>query len=282
MSNVNREADKRDFLSTFKKVMLAPVYVIPSAFAATKTAMTPSEKPPANRLSAISTADDFLPTSLNRSSSNLSLTTTHSNLSLPTSPSPAPSPAPPPTTELAAKAALVNSRLEGMRGLFSLDIALTLVRHAKESLERASNFTSLPGTPQTSEEAREQCEAIFVCLLNILGQSHVKPGFDKAVLHLSHYNPRTADVHNPEAGVAPLITFLELVNIGDLIQQMVDVFYTQELIIPQLADRNDFLSPAAKAKKKFEQMLDERVAAGLNTGIDVLIAEVEHLFATLQ
>jgi len=98
----------------------------------------------------------------------------------------------------------------------------------------------------------------------------VKSGLDKAVDHLSQYNPR--DVPDNDADqvvVQPLVQFLELVNVGDLIQQMVDVFYEQELVAAKLTDRNDFLNVAVKEKKKFEQMLDERVAAGLNTGIDV-------------
>merc|ERR1711964_829803 len=69
---------------------------------------------------------------------------------------------------------------------------------------------------------------------------------------------------------------------GDLISQMIDVFYEQQLAATKLADRNDFLDPAVKAKKKFEQMLDERVAAGLNKGIDVLMDEVEYLHGTMQ
>jgi len=105
-------------------------------------------------------------------------------------------------------------------------------------------------------------------------------GFDKAVEHLRKYNPR--DVAHTDTGVAPLVTFLDLVNVGDLIQQMIDVFYEQELVAKHLTDRNDFLNPAVKEKKRFEQMLDERVAAGLNVGIDVLIDEVEHIFATTQ
>lgn len=78
------------------------------------------------------------------------------------------------------------------------------------------------------------------------------------------------------------MTFLELVNVGDLIQQMIDVFYAQELVAAKLTDPDDFLSPAIKEKKRFEQMLDERVAAGLNKGIDVLMEEVEYICATLQ
>jgi recyclin-1 len=82
--------------------------------------------------------------------------------------------------------------------------------------------------------------------------------------------------------VAPLVTFIELVNVGDLISQMIDVFYEQQLATPKIADKNDFLDPAGLAKKKFEQMLDESVAAGLNKGIDVLMDEVEYLQSTTQ
>jgi recyclin-1 len=63
---------------------------------------------------------------------------------------------------------------------------------------------------------------------------------------------------------------------------MLDVFYEQELISGKLIDRSDFLDPAAKGKKKFEQMLDERVALGLNKGIDVLMDEVDYILATRQ
>ncbi|KAI4102300.1 MAG: hypothetical protein L6R37_004492 [Teloschistes peruensis] len=172
----------------------------------------------------------------------------------------------------------MNSRLEGISSLFSIEVALKILQLAKSSLERAALFARIGG--QTGEEAKEQCEAIFISLLQILGPSHVKAGFDKALEHLSQYNPR--DVSHAQPGVAPLVTFLELVHIGDLIQQMVDVFYEQELVASRLTDRNDFLNPAAKEKKRFEQMLDERVAAGLNRGIDVLIDEVDYLFATTQ
>jgi recyclin-1 len=170
------------------------------------------------------------------------------------------------------------SKLEGIRSLFSIEVALLLTHTAKASIERASKFVRLGG--QTGEEAREQCEAIFIDLLRILGSRHIKAGFDKAVDHLSNYNPREVSEH--QQGVAPLVTFLELVNVGDLISQMVDVFYEQQLVATKLSDRNDFLDPAGKAKKKFEQMLDERVAAGLNKGIDVLMDEVEYICATVQ
>ncbi|KAK4193004.1 exocyst complex component Sec10-domain-containing protein [Podospora australis] len=270
-SFANRQADKKDFLTSFKKVVMMPVTVLPtslglplgSPFASSKAAaaattangalQTPSQQPSRSQSPA-------LPGTLGDRTSS-------------------PMPGKAPTDELAAKAALMTSRLEGIKSLFSIEVALSLVHTAKASLGRVAVFIQLGG--QAGGEAREQCESIFVTLLRILGNGHVKPGFDKAVAHLSQYNPREVSEHD-RGGVAPLVTFIELVNVGDLISQMIDVFYEQQLAQPKIADRNDFLDPAGMAKKKFEQMLDESVAAGLNKGIDVLMDEVEYLCATTQ
>lgn len=268
MANLNRKADKQDFLSSFKKVVMMPVNVVQSfplssPFVVAKP--TPAQ--------AIAKSSLQTPTGVSPGPSR------------PSTPGPgangrngSPLPAEAPTDELAAKAALMASRLEGIRSLFSIEVALDLTHNAKASIERAAMFVRLGG--QTGEEAREQCLAIFVSLLQILGDRHVRTGFDRAVDHLSNYNPREVSEH--QTGVAPLVTFLELVNVGDLISQMIDVFYEQQLAATKLADKNDFLDPSVKAKKKFEQMLDERVAAGLNKGIDVLMDEVEYVCATTQ
>jgi recyclin-1 len=258
MSNISRSAAKRDFMASFKAVVMLPVNAVQTiprpAFATSKSiASAEPSRPTTPALNGDVTIQAHELYSSQR--------------------------APAPTTELAAKAALMNSKLEGISTLFSLEVALSLVHAAKASIERAGLFVKLGG--QSGEEAKEQCQAIFVDLLQILGFRHIKPGFDKAVGHLSVYNAREVSEHN-ESGVRPLVTFLELVNVGDLIQQMVDVFYAQELVATKLSDRDDFLDPAVKEKKRFEQMLDERVAAGLNKGIDVLMDEVEYVCATTQ
>ncbi|KAL2130801.1 hypothetical protein VTI74DRAFT_5929 [Chaetomium olivicolor] len=272
----NRQADKKDFLTSFKKVVMMPVTVLPTAFAFPSLPLgSPFASKPATAAST------------NGSNTLQTPSQEGSRLQSP-APPPAPSavdrnsiplPGKAPTDELAAKAALMTSRLEGIKSLFSIEVALSLVHAAKASLGRVAVFIQLGG--QAGGEAREQCEAIFVALLRILGNRHVKPGFDRAVAHLSQYNPREVSQHD-KGGVAPLVTFIELVNVGDLISQMIDVFYEQQLAGPKIADRNDFLDPAGLAKKKFEQMLDESVAAGLNKGIDVLMDEVEYICATTQ
>lgn len=268
MSNVNRGAAKRDFMTSFKKVLMMPVNVLPTMSTAKTTAAPSAEATGDNSRSSTPQ-----PTPLSSDLASLNRRSV--------SPIPSARTQEAPTTELAAKAAIMNSKLEGISSLFSIEVALTLVHAAKASIERAAHFAFLADT-KLAAEAREQCETIYINLLSILGDSHVRPGMDKAVAHLDSYTARQAITHSSADGVRPLVTFLELVNVGDLIQQMLDVFYVQELVAAHLADRDDFLSPSGKAKKRFEQMLDERVAAGLNRGIDVLIDEVEYVCATTQ
>jgi recyclin-1 len=256
MANVNRKAVKQDFLASFKKVVMMPVNVLPIGGSTSKSAATPA---------MVNDSMTLEPP-------------TRTGTPVPGERAPSPR-VEAPRTELAAKAAIMNSRLEGIRSLFSIEVALNLTHMAKSSLERAARFVRLGG--QSGEEAKEQSEQIFINLVQILGNRHMKLGFDKAVSHLADYKPREVADHSKE-GVAPLVAFLELVNVGDLIQQMVEVFYYQELVAGNLTDRDDFLSLASKEKKRFESMLDERVAAGLNKGIDVLMDEVEYLCGTIQ
>ena len=259
MSNVNRQAEKRDFMTSFKKVIMMPVNMFPNLSSKPSNGLAPEK----------SIGGDTRSRSPNQRAAS----------TVAGSPSPIAFTEEPPTTELAAKAAIMKVKLEGISSLFSIEVALKLIHRAKSSLERAAQFVG--ADIEAGIDPRQQCEAIFVILLRALGQRHVIGGFDKAVDHLSNYRPRDQGERD-QSGVEPLITFLELVNVGDLILQMMDVFYEQELVGHQLTDRNDFLDPAVKEKKKFEHDLDERVAAGLSKGIDVLMEEVDYILATRQ
>jgi len=271
MSNVNRQADKKDFMSSFKKVVMMPVNILPS-FSGPATSKTAAK--------ALVNGDAHLPSQMPARSSTTNSLAQHLNGT-------SALPVEAPTTELAAKAALMTSKLENIRSLFSIEVALNLVHAAKSSLERAAQFVYLSGPSGT--RARAHCSSIYVLLLQSIGGRHVQSGFDKAIFALASYNPREvtpspslSSPSNKTPQVAPLTTFLELVNVGDLILQMLDVFYESELIRLRISTRDDFLDPSVKAKKAFEAMLDERVAAGLAKGIDVLMGEVEFICATTQ
>lgn len=80
------------------------------------------------------------------------------------------------------------------------------------------------------------------------------------------------DEHEETASVAPLLQFFELVHVGDTIQSMAQVYFDQE--IAKYVDKTDFLNPVMREKKRFEGVLDDAVAAGLNAGIEVLMNQV--------
>ncbi|KAK7206512.1 exocyst complex component Sec10-like protein [Myxozyma melibiosi] len=273
-------AEKFDFLTSFKKVLLMPVVAIGNSPVMGSSSIS-------SRASS-SFRDD--------QSEKHSTTSPSATLSVPNNPAGDNGKYPMPAAELAVNAAILNSRLESIKTLFSLEVALDLIQAARESIERTALFVMFEG--RTGEEAKEQCELIFVALLESLGFRHIQNGFDRALRHLTDYRPpavtdTTDEIEDESAlpaseiqkraeNVEPLVTFLELVNVGDLIQQMVDVFYEKELVSRRFVDRTDFLSQAVKEKRKFEQMLDERVALGLNRGIDVLIEQVEYILASEQ
>ena len=97
--------------------------------------------------------------------------------------------------------------------------------------------------------------------------------------------------HEETTSVAPLLQFFELVHIGDTIQSMVQVYFDKELVrvpfpgrikividgiqfqAPHI-DRTDFLNGVVREKKRFENALDDSVAAGLNAGTEVLMNQV--------
>lgn len=79
-----------------------------------------------------------------------------------------------------------------------------------------------------ADERRHAVETAFITLLTSLGENHIQPGFEQALEHLS--KPRAYQESDGQDAVGPLLTFLELVHIGDLIQQMVDVFFNQEVV----------------------------------------------------
>lgn len=282
-SNVSKEKDKSDFLSSFKKVLMMPVSVIPFS-GSTAEGSTNNIKHDIKPVAEDTTAEK--PGAITSPTSSLppdSVTGTNNN-----STASLPLPQTPPTTELDAMMAVMNNKLAGIKTLFSLELALSLIRLGRDAIERIGKFAVMEN--RTASDAKVQCEAIFVELVRQVGSKHVRDGFDKAINTLNKYNPqkfrqtiteKTSDGEEHNA-VEPLAIFAELVNIGDLIQQMIHVFFEEELCLKQYIDRTDFLSPAVKAKKRFEQSLDDSVANGLNRGIDVLIDQIDFVLITQQ
>ncbi|CAG8433105.1 7776_t:CDS:10 [Ambispora gerdemannii] len=241
LNNGNHEIYKRNYLSSFRKILKL----------STSRSRNPNTTPP----SRASPHD--------KRSSTASV---QSSLNSPQSPISA--------SEL-QEALLWNARLEKLQKILSVETALQLVHANKDALRRVGTFVGYPD--RMGVKVQETLESIFITLLQTLGPMHIKPGFDTAVLRLGEYKP---DAESTSQGLAPLVEFFELVHIADLIQQMLQVYYDEEMC--RFIDKDDFLNECNEEKKKFEKLLDESVAAGLNKGIQVLTDQVEFILATEQ
>ncbi|KAH9968027.1 exocyst complex component Sec10-like protein, partial [Russula dissimulans] len=169
--------------------------------------------------------------------------------------------------------------------LLSLDLTLELIHAARESLKRLEIFVNYPRT--YGIRVRETVEEVASELLGVLGERHVRNGFEAAITQMRAYQPPamsdtasdTEKLGPASTSVAPLVQFFELVHIGDMIQSIVQVYFDKELA-PHV-DVTDFLNPVVREKKRFENLLDDSVAKGLNAGIEVLMNQVDHIITAL-
>ncbi|GJJ14596.1 hypothetical protein Clacol_008862 [Clathrus columnatus] len=167
----------------------------------------------------------------------------------------------------------INTSFDSFELLLSLDVVLELIHADREALKRVETFQNYPG--HYGQKVRETIEELFILLLQALSERHISPGFSQATEQMHTYRPAE---HEETTSVAPLLQFFELVHIGDTIQSMIQVYFDKEMA-PHI-DRTDFLNNVVREKKRFENSLDDAVAAGLNAGTEVLMNQVEHIILT--
>ncbi|KDN53498.1 hypothetical protein K437DRAFT_241668 [Tilletiaria anomala UBC 951] len=170
-----------------------------------------------------------------------------------------------------------KARFARMQLLLSLDTALQLIQINRDCLRRIETFANYPD--EFGHRVKQEIDDISMSVFQYLGEHHVVSGFQEAKKQIEEWKPAEHE-QDPETHVAPLVHFFELTHVGDTIQQMVQVYYDQEL--SRHIDRTDFLNPVVREKKRFEAALDENVASGLNAGVDLLMGQVEHIITTMQ
>ncbi|CCD25785.1 Rcy1p NDAI_0F04670 [Naumovozyma dairenensis CBS 421] len=179
---------------------------------------------------------------------------------------------------------LISKNLQNIKDLISLPLCYKIFEFTREKIEDIYRFMVIETLVKT---INLKCQEIFKHLLNQLSINHIKPAFEKAISLLSEYNPN--DLKSIEINVKisskvqPLVQFTELINIGDIILQMISIFYKNELLAKKILDKNkDFLNDVIQCKKSFENIVDDYVADGLNIGINKLMDEIVFLFQTVQ
>lgn len=180
-------------------------------------------------------------------------------------------------SEIQAKEKILTENMKSINQIFSLKLAIEILNDGKNSLLRMLHFKQY-SIISVQKLIFTSVQEIFNSVVELLGNDHLRPGFDKALLYLKTYKPSESD--DQDNAIKPLVSFSDLVNVADLIMQMVEIFYKEELISRQIIkNENSILNTSLQRKKKLEQMVDNYVADGLNIGIDVLIHEIEQNYS---
>ncbi|ANZ77292.1 BA75_04444T0 [Komagataella pastoris] len=185
-------------------------------------------------------------------------------------------------TRFAAKLEILSHNLDNIKSLVSVDLTILILQHVKNTflLLLSLNDSSHLNT-ETEKKIATTCQEVFTDSVVTLTSAHVKIGFDEAIHRLKVYNPID---QGSQIAVEPLKMFVELVNNADLVNEMLKIFYQEELIDKNLViskekNKKDFLmvNNCEKSMSKLETLLDTYVADGLNTGIEVLMNEVSYI-----
>lgn len=214
-------------------------------------------------------------------------------------------------TKMAAKLKILTTKVESLKSLISLDLTILLLQHIKNSYDLLLGLTEYSTTEQINKQIHKTCINIFNDMLNLLINNHIKPGFIEALNRLKNFNPmdfnnkndnnigngenitdnnnnsisnnsnRKSSNNDDNEVLEPVNNFIELVDVGDLILQMINVFYNHELVNNNIVEsksvhNRDFLkmNNIEKSMKLMESTLDTYVADGLDISINIIIMEI--------
>lgn len=188
-------------------------------------------------------------------------------------------------SQMQARAKILAENIKSLNEVFSPDLALTILNEAKASIGRLMSlqaFTVNTIVMELYATAQEE----FINVIECIGNDHLKTGFDKSLTYLKEYDPHEVSgyIANNSKGsaIGPLVIFFELINMADMIVQMLDIFYKEEMInLKVVKHENSVLNPSLQSKKKLEGMVDKYVADGLNIGIDVLFKEIDSVYLSM-
>ncbi|KAL1914516.1 uncharacterized protein VTP21DRAFT_8230 [Calcarisporiella thermophila] len=255
MATPNRELYKRNYLKAFRKILLLPADIVTSSIQTIqgfsgpgKSSSRPSTPDP-SKISSNSQQNGDSPKLETKSQSKQEAMSAQE-----------------------VQGALMAAQLDEMQDILSLEMSLHLIHINKEAQQRVGFFLRL--ADEYGEQAQKTIETIFIHLLRTLGMHHIKPGFEEAIEHLGSCNKLDSTIDH-QTPITSLRDFFELIHMADLIQQMVHVYYEEEM--GRYIDKTDFLSDCNKEKKNFERLLDDYVARGLDRSLQVLIDHVEYI-----
>ncbi|KAG1452843.1 hypothetical protein G6F56_007717 [Rhizopus delemar] len=170
-----------------------------------------------------------------------------------------------------------RQELDVLQDYISLETSLQIIKINKESERRVEQFIHIGFPGRMKADIQKTYEQIFTQLLKILSTTHIEPGFESATAQLSTFKPNP---YSLSEDVPPLTELFELVHVADVIQQMIQLYYDEE--ITKHIDKLDFMNDVNKEKKMFERLLDDCVAQSMDRGIQVLLSQIEFILTHEQ
>ncbi|KAL6451209.1 RCY1 Recyclin-1 [Candida maltosa Xu316] len=183
-------------------------------------------------------------------------------------------------SKIQAKAKILSENIKSLDKIFSPELIVNILSDVKVSLHRLLKFKNF-SIVSLRDDIYQSTQFIFIDVLDLIGMEHLNPGFEKALTYLQTYNPNSSTftlTHN-ESFDEPLVLFFDLINMADIIIQMIDIFYKEEMLHNSLIkNENSILNPSLQNKKKLEALVDKYVADGLNIGIEILVYQIENIY----
>ncbi|OBA22186.1 hypothetical protein METBIDRAFT_77647 [Metschnikowia bicuspidata var. bicuspidata NRRL YB-4993] len=180
-----------------------------------------------------------------------------------------------------ANAKILAENIKSLNKVFSPELAFDVLKEARNSLERLCQFQEF-SINAILLEIHSVMQEQFMETLECLGTEHLKVGFEKLLKYLKEYDPKgltSEDTSLHGSAIGTLVIFFELIQTADMIVQMLDIFYKEEMISKGIIkNENSVLNPSLQSKKKLEGDVDKFVADGLNIGIEVLFQEIESVY----
>ncbi|EDO18978.1 hypothetical protein Kpol_2002p49 [Vanderwaltozyma polyspora DSM 70294] len=175
---------------------------------------------------------------------------------------------------------VLSSKLVNMNSLVDLDLCVKIIQEGKESIEDMYVFHDIE---VVNASLSNNSQKVFRVVVEAVGVKHLKPAFKVALELFRNYNEydpndisySKSDLNNK---INPLLEFLQLISIGDLVLQMVSILYKKEIRDKSFVKQEeDFLNSTVHCKKNLELMVDDFVGEGLNIGLGNIMKEVRRI-----
>lgn len=189
----------------------------------------------------------------------------------------------------------LENDIGNIRNLIDLPLCIEIIQISSNRINNIMSFLEVYSKLNISistdeyELHEKTCEMIYENLLNNIDSLHLSKAFERSLKLLVDYKLDPED--ESDSIISPLSNFSELINVSDIILQLLQMFYKNDIEnihkkVPNQVNKKkktfDFLNQLVIKKKNFELKIDDYVANGLNIGITKLLEQIEFIYTLNQ